>query len=327
MAVRTRAEHYLFCQTRLLQWIATRPAAAELFSHTPTLLWLLLSKAHDADWPEPTVDHIVLRQRSEILGWLTGIDSPSAVKFINKIRLLNGDHREFTLILHSLASGQQPLWHEFSQWPAIPIHILSIRLSFPELVGTHLLKTLAQSDYGRLSDATAHVARKMSLWRDTSNIGALLQITDAGRALGQCSTFEALERLHDRWTRRLNRHPTLACQSGYVFPPPPLLGTTAIQPIERADDLAEEGRLMQHCVATYARRVRDHRCYIYRMLEPERATIEIVLDRGEPLIGQFKLAGNREPGSAAWAAVYAWLESAKGGKAHSTHRKLNSSGN
>ena len=38
--VRSPAEEYVYLQTSLLQWIATRPAAAELFAHAPTLLWL-----------------------------------------------------------------------------------------------------------------------------------------------------------------------------------------------------------------------------------------------------------------------------------------------
>lgn len=189
----------------------------------------------------------------------------------------------------------------------IPIHVLAIRLNAPALAGTQLLKTLADHPYQRLSDATAQIARKQSLWRDTRDLGALLQIADASQTLTRCSSFAALERLHDRWMRRVNRDPVLASQRGDAFPPPPFPGTTAIEPILNAGDLAAEGRQMRHCVASYAQRVSAGRCYLYRMLEPERATIEIVLDGAVPTLGQFKRANNAVPGQAAWDAVDAWL--------------------
>lgn len=68
---------------------------------------------------------------------------------------------------------------------------------------------------------------------------------------------------------------------------------------------------MKHCVAGYARQVSSGRCYLYRMLSPQRATIEIRLQGGVPVIAQFKLARNAEPNSASKLAAYAWLNRAK----------------
>ncbi|NEX23024.1 hypothetical protein G3480_22445 [Thiorhodococcus mannitoliphagus] len=308
LSVRLRAERYWTCQTHLLQWIATRRAAADLFAQSPTLLWLLLVTAHRAGWSETIVDQLLARRRSSILEELTGTGAEAAVKFIDRIELLHGDHVEYALILNFLDRHREPLWREFNQWPRIPVHVLAIRLDYPALAGMRVLKTLGNHRYQRLTDATAAVAQKQSLWRDTRNLGALLHIADVDQVLAQCASFEALERLHDRWMQRVNRQPTLARRRGLAFPPPPLPGTPVIQPILNADDLAKEGRDMRHCVASYAGRVRNRRCYIYRLLEPERATIEIVLGGAEPTIGQFKLAGNREPSPASREVVAVWLK-------------------
>lgn len=60
------------------------------------------------------------------------------------------------------------------------------------------------------------------------------------------------------------------------FPPPPVPGTPDIVPLRSAADLEEEGREQRNCVASYAWRVRRGMCYIYRVLQPERATLSIV---------------------------------------------------
>jgi hypothetical protein len=56
--------------------------------------------------------------------------------------------------------------------------------------------------------------------------------------------------------------------------------------------------------------VRAGRAYIYRVLAPQRATLEIQLTGDKPKIGQLKLARNRNPDPATVAAVRAWLKAA-----------------
>ncbi|WP_337998272.1 HIRAN domain-containing protein [Oleispirillum naphthae] len=61
------------------------------------------------------------------------------------------------------------------------------------------------------------------------------------------------------------------------FPVPPIPGDRLLQPIRDGDDLAREGRDLSHCVAGYASEVRSGRCYFYRWLGEERATVELIL--------------------------------------------------
>ena len=61
------------------------------------------------------------------------------------------------------------------------------------------------------------------------------------------------------------------------FPLPPIPGDGLLQPIRNGDDLAREGHDLCHCVGGYAEEVRSGRCYFYRWLGTERATVEVSL--------------------------------------------------
>ncbi|MGE4528808.1 MAG: HIRAN domain-containing protein, partial [Rhodospirillaceae bacterium] len=61
------------------------------------------------------------------------------------------------------------------------------------------------------------------------------------------------------------------------FTAPPIPGDDLLQPIRDGDDLAREGRDLSHCVASYGSDVRSGRCYFYRWLGAERATVELAL--------------------------------------------------
>ncbi|MBI4024857.1 MAG: PcfJ domain-containing protein, partial [Verrucomicrobia bacterium] len=59
------------------------------------------------------------------------------------------------------------------------------------------------------------------------------------------------------------------------LPDPPLPGTDVIQPIRTVGDLAREGREQAHCVFALVGEVRARQRAIYKVLEPERATLSL----------------------------------------------------
>jgi hypothetical protein len=97
------------------------------------------------------------------------------------------------------------------------------------------------------------------------------------------------------------------------FPPPPIPGNDDIQPVTDAVMLLEEGRTMHHCVAGYVVPVLDGDCYIYRVLKPARATLElrpIIPRAGTPQawhISQIKGYCNAKPIPGVTRAVRDWL--------------------
>ncbi|HMP73260.1 MAG TPA: PcfJ domain-containing protein [Kiritimatiellia bacterium] len=109
--------------------------------------------------------------------------------------------------------------------------------------------------------------------------------------------FTCLNRLkdvHDVLSRELENLMAKDWLNGEVgFPDPPYAGTPWIQPISTPLALFDEGRIMHHCVASYGDNVVGGGVYIYRVLEPVRATLAIYRSRDGWDAGQMQLACNK----------------------------------
>ncbi|MBF0353511.1 MAG: PcfJ domain-containing protein [SAR324 cluster bacterium] len=101
---------------------------------------------------------------------------------------------------------------------------------------------------------------------------------------------------------------------GPEFPPSPLPGIETIVQIRSHSDLIAEGKEMQHCVAIYAELVYKRQCYIYRVLHPERGTLELIINnKGKPEIANFSLYRNASPSKNSWEKVQEWLANSQCG--------------
>ena len=64
---------------------------------------------------------------------------------------------------------------------------------------------------------------------------------------------------------------------------------------------------MHHYVGSYIDPVRSGTCYIYRIMAPERATLEIHRSRGVWVQGELKTHCNGTPSPEVFRQVEAWL--------------------
>lgn len=106
-----------------------------------------------------------------------------------------------------------------------------------------------------------------------------------------------------------------------VVPPPPagttpairtsLPGTDTIVPIRTLQELRAEAETQQNCVLGYAGDIEAGRVYLYRMLSPQRATLEIRLGQGGPKIGQLARARNRKVNAGTSEVVRSWFAAAR----------------
>ena len=156
------------------------------------------------------------------------------------------------------------------------------------------------------------------IWYDTIELGWIFKVPDIKKRLARCKSFEELQRIHDRWAITLSgNYATRQVEQyyqeygTYSFPPPPLPGNADIEPISTMMELLEEGADMQHCVGSYEEKVLNGDCYIYRVLWPQRATLEISNTGGMFRICQLKLVHNGEPAPETWMKVQQWLVAAK----------------
>ncbi len=143
--------------------------------------------------------------------------------------------------------------------------------------------------------------------------GSLLDIARMRHALDQADhwqrpldTVDQVEDMHDALVDQV-----LALDlAGLPIPPPPVDGTATIQPILTPEALAEEGRRMGNCVASYLRELHNGSLAIYRVLAPERATLSLRMAHGKKsrwILDQLALARNEEPSVETRRIVEDWL--------------------
>lgn len=307
-AVRRSLAPIEYLQTSLLQLAARYPAAWELLESAPLLLWLAAHYWQGQLGDTVLMRSVLARRRTELLANIYGTGTVADVRFLNRLTLAEGDWSSFKLIAESLPDDR--LKHCLRGWPRVPLVVLAIVRRYPELLGSRLLMWLSESPYEQTADGVAHASRIVTVWRDVMRMGHVLGFSRKQQlnALMRCRSRMMLNQLHDQWVERFNRHDMDAHGVKIAFPPPPLSGTDAIQPITCEAELLAEGRAMHHCVAGYRNDVRRGHCYIYRVLEPQRATLEIKCP--QLVIGQLKLAHNEKPSEACWQAVQHWLKAA-----------------
>ncbi|MBM7454636.1 hypothetical protein HNR62_000465 [Oceanisphaera litoralis] len=303
--VREAVQPFYYQQTRLLQWLTRSPHARELFSHSPNLCWLLIVGSGEEEWPNARVDELLRQSRRQILKALTGSGSKALVRLLGKVQLCKADLKEYRLICQALAQPEQ--LQPLSTWAEIPVNLLLVATDFPQLIQGRLIRPMVLTRDLTPEAMRARIRRYGRYWQDALNVARLLGMTDARIALERCEDPQALKALHDRWTDRLNRQRFIAVHGKVEFPPPPVPGNAHIHPILTMEDLQEEGRLMRHCVASYAHNIISGECYIYRIMQPQRATIEVAFQNGEPVIRQVSLARNQKPDEQTWAAIRHWL--------------------
>jgi hypothetical protein len=98
-----------------------------------------------------------------------------------------------------------------------------------------------------------------------------------------------------------------------MFPEPPIPGNQNIVPILSSADLILEGLRQKHCVGAYEVEVKIGLKFLYKMLKPQRATIELLRDnrRSPWRVGQIRLKCNQMPKEATILQVNQWVDAFK----------------
>jgi len=303
--IRTDVRPYVHCQSLMLLWLRKSNDAKQLFESSPNFFWLMVGFINNAYLDDEDIHSLLRQPRRLILARILGNESSAALKILNKVKLAQGDLAEYDAIVSSLKKAEQ--FRSLTKLNQIPVHILIAAAHYPWLADVPAFYTFRKGEQIPFKDFLRSLRHHVGFWNDALNVATLVHIPDAQIALRQCRDFDAVRRLHDRWTDRLNQEKVVAVEGKTRFPEPPLPAGEHIFPIQTFEDLQAEGRLMHHCVAGYFREIRDGNTYIYRVLQPERATVEIGVRGSDLSIRQIRLAYNRQPSTDTRSAVQAWF--------------------
>jgi len=251
-----------------------------------------------------------MRQRDvmEVLGLPS---TSGAVKLFRKIApaSLNGDHwgSMLEVFRRELNDMKSPLNH----LEAINSGVIEILLNpaAARAAGPTLLKEVARDK------AENHRGRIIHMITGTLQMQE--ELRDEGNSHVKRTHFANLGRLretHNEVTKRYRRRIRQLIEANEHdterFRTPPLPGIPGkIEPITSPEGLVNEGEEQGNCVASYAGRVRQGTTFIYRVLEPERATLSLVKQTpfSEWKIGELESKYNTDVRSETEDYVIAWL--------------------
>jgi len=303
------AVFYQFGQLTVLKILRYWPAAYDLAVNSPILFLLLAESYFLTDlFNEIDLDPLLRLKRKDILCRLGYAGSKSMLNFSGKIELDCCGEEDFLFIKKILSSPL--LLRKFRHFPSITRVHLTAAGKFPALLQYSFFRKALLRDAVDLPS----LASMFEVYKDTIRLGRELEKKRIHRRIVGFELFEQLHNLHDRWVAEYNRYRNettsydrLLRRHGEKFPTPPVPGNDTIIPVKTLSELILEGRTMHHCVTIYAKEIYKGTSYIYKVLEPERATLEIDTCRQKPTLLQLKLACNKEPDYNTYQTVQKWL--------------------
>jgi hypothetical protein len=299
----------------LLRMTRHCPETLELLQSNPALAWFCADAIAESEVPTPKTREIILAKRRDICAFAGLPATESMVRTLGKIKLDEYTQDLFTNLQELFKDPAKVSRLRFVK--RFPVNaVRNLYFHFDYMVWA--LSTVDKSGdtvWDTMKDKVG--TNGCSIWADTMGLGKNLRVPDTEKQLARCKSFEELQHIHDRWAKTFSSEgPTLVKQffqdhGTYSFPPPSLPGNADIEPITTVTELLEEGSYMQHCAGSYAEKVMNGECYIYRVLWPQRATLEISNTGGMFRICQLKLAHNEEPAVETWKNVRQWLIAAQ----------------
>lgn len=297
-------------QLALLQVCAASQRGIQLLHSAPLLLWFVAPHllAHARGEPERIHRLLGFKQR-DLLSLACGRNETSLLHLLARIPLPNRVEDPHALLTHILTSEAAVALLRHTKSCNCNWNYLILLRQAKGLLHLPLPRSILLSDMPTGSMRTTLVESRRVV-DDTRRMGVQLGIGAVDAILEDCRNWDQVMRIHDAWVRRLAEADLDRQVSalGNDLPPPPLPGTESIVPVDTVRELLVEGKIMHHCVGGYVSKVRAGACYIYRMTEPERVTIELRQDgKGRWLPAQVKSYCNRQPAKAAYMALEKWL--------------------
>lgn len=287
----------------LLRWLARAgPAAEDLCASNPALAYMVASSwefgtAHERRVRQPAPVMLAYRKQRSILGWL-GFPPAEAVRHIVR-KIAPPVVSVQQLVALRPALYQPETVKKLCHVPRINPDILQLASEQGiRWVTPRVLDEICRAGDDRETTTARMLADTLRMWRQV-------------RRGEQPPLFHSLKRireLHDELAQEFARWRPEEEGHGADLPAPPFAGTKTIVPITSKWMLRQEGRVQHNCVASYVSQVARGRVAIYRVLEPERATLSLVRSRGRWRLQQLKGPCNANVTPATREAVRQWFE-------------------
>lgn len=308
LGIRQQVSVFRHRQWHVLAMVAATPESLDLIQSTPSLAFAMASNwvfhRPAVQRPLAAVRRWIPKRQRQIAGWLGFPETESTVHLLRKVPanscgilpllalrwMLQQDHRIDEL-------RHLPRLHA-------PVLVALCRKRMSERIAPRLLREFADRVYGpddicplRLLSDTLHMARwlpEFPLPRTFQSVGAIRHAHDR--------IAELYLRYWRRGSFRFKSHFEIR------FPDPPIEGDSRIVPLISPAMVLEEAMMQGNCCAAYLRRISRGAVYLYRVLQPERATLSVFRDAGGGWrIDQIAGSGNAPVRQRTLDAVENWI--------------------
>ncbi len=274
---------------------ATHEKVFDLLATNPLLLWLLIERGVIDDQNSEQLNNLLSDKQANLCA-LVGLNGrKQEVKLLKRAASLKlrKDELESFLELLELPAVCNYLSHQKTMSSAV-FKLLRTNQWLVLSKARALIPSLCQPEFRRIFDDVLRMVEDIS-------------------QLQNCETTTSLHRLHDNLVEELNESRGTKLIRDNMgnpkpIPPAPLQSAYSIEPITEQIDLIKEGREMRHCIASHLFSVVSGDYAVYRMLEPERLTIEIVVtDWGQCFLKEVRGKGNRLPNTISMEIIEKWF--------------------
>lgn len=314
-----------------LRLLRRDPQAWDFARSAPNLFWLICGHLGALNRPVDSDSALFKMPRMALLRMCTGaVASEAAVRFVERFRPNSRSDHELHLLRMSVRPAVVNLMRRCSLFgPSTLLHATQVAGEEPLFVADALrlcCATLVEHDAvpGKHDDALRDAYK---LYDDALDLARALglDVHEGEALLRRLPSVKRLRALHDRWTSRLNaQFPERARQrlldpdplsfgdddaaDNEALPDSGLAETRDIQAIRTVGEVRAEGHEMEHCAGAYVDRCRRGESFIFRVLRPSRATLEVRLREGRPAVAQLKGPRNSEAPPETTASVERWLD-------------------
>lgn len=332
--IRDLMEKINYRQLEMLRLLTLSQFSIDLMKSAPALLWLIADAMVAGKIGIETALKMTGVKRKNILASIMDGNVSGEQRFVERVRPVKGGFPELDNIKRVLQSDKAGY---FAGYKIIPANLLEFIVHNPNLIVSCVVRNSAHAAY--LS--TAKFNEIILLLFDTLQLGESIRIPNCEKTVASRPDEKSLQTLHDNWVKRSQKVSAIARAMKYLpedekaklgsikksgiiseeeilakvyFPKPPLPGDDSIIPITNFADLVKESKEMNHCVSSYLDRIMNGNCYIYRVLKPERATLELHLNgkmRKRTSIAQLQGRSNIGAQYETRERVQLWLKNAK----------------
>jgi len=294
---------YSYYQFTLIKLLSHYSNLQDIFKHSPVIFWIACIYTQKNQQSIEVISKFLHQKRTTILFKIVGNDSKKVLKFIQKLELKQGSQREYELICNALK--RERIIDKFKHCSSISVQEIGIAMKFPDLTNHKIIKAYLNENYD-FEQNIALFSKVRKLIKDVKNMANVERINLPLNYFEQFKCKKDLQKAHDLLVKQVNQR-KISRHNSYALANSPLKDSETIIQIRKSVDLLLEGQLMHHCVGGYIGEAFYGNSYFYRVMYPERATLQIQVVSGVSRITQFKLACNQKPSDESWIAVKQWL--------------------